>query len=194
MSLTDAKVTWIGAAVALLIGAAVGALGMKACTAEPKTETITTVRTDTIPGPGDTSVVEIRVPVRVPYAVAITDSGDVRALQAFIESILTDYDALQARYDTLAGLVATTVTRTPDAELTAHLDMAEFRREPRRGLYATAVVTSRDTSRTTVHESPASFWGAFGWGVQAGAGFNLISRTPDVQVGVGVQLQLDELF
>jgi hypothetical protein len=194
MALTDAKVTWIGAAVALALGVAVGALGMKSCTPEPETGTVVETRTDTIPGPADTVFVTVRVPVRAPYALPVYDSTDVHVLQAMIESILTDYDQLQLAFDSLSCIVATSTTTTPGAVLTAHLDMDEFRRDPRRGLYATAVITSRDTTRTTLVTEPGSILDYIGLGLHAGAGYNVITRTVDLQVGAGLQVKLDKLF
>jgi hypothetical protein len=177
----------------IALGAALGAMALKSCTPEPKVETVVETRTDTIPGPADTVFVTVRVPVRVPYALP-PDSSSLEAWQRYAEQLLVDNDRLRMRIDSLENIEAVAITETPQALLTAHLNMPLFLANPKRGLWAEAIITARDTTRTRLVHEPRRFSDFIGYGIHAGAGYNVISRTVDFQIGAGLQLKLDQLF
>lgn len=177
----------------IALGAALGAMALKSCTPEPKVETVVETRTDTIPGPADTVFVTVRVPVRVPYALP-PDSSSLEAWRGYAEQLLVDNDRLRIRLDSLENIEAHAVTETPSAILTAHLDMPLFLADPKRGLWAEAIITARDTTRTRLVQESRGLGDFIGYGIHAGAGYNVISRTVDVQIGAGLQLRLDRIF
>lgn len=177
----------------LALGAALGAVTMKSCTPVPKVETVVETRTVTIPGPADSVIVTVRVPVRVPYALP-PDSSSLQLWQLYTEQLLVDNDRLRIRLDSLENIEAVAITETPQALLTAHLNMPLFLSNPKQGLWAEAVITSHDTTRTRLVQEAKGLFDFFGYGIHAGAGYNVMSRTVDFQIGAGLQLKLDQIF
>ena len=177
----------------IALGIALGAFSMKSCTPEPKVETVVETRTVTIPGPADSVIVTVRVPVRIPYALP-PDSSTMELWRQYAEQLLVDNDRLRIRIDSLENIEAVAITETPEALLTAHLSMPLFLSNPKQGLWAEAIITSHDTTRTRLVQEAKGLFDFIGYGIHGGAGYNVISRTVDFQIGAGLQLKLDQIF